>query len=285
MPIELEHVSCVRGAGAAGQTRALNDVTLTLRDGEILGILGATGSGKTTLLQLAAGLLRPSAGRVLLDGQDLAAPGFHRAVLRSSVGMIFQNPAAQLFETTVERDVAFALQGRGSREERIGRVREALEAVGLDFDAVRSRSPLTLSGGEQRRAAIAGVLVCRPRFLLCDEPAAGLDARGRALFRALLTSLRSRGVAAAVISHDPDELAEIADRIAVLDSGQLTALGPPEAVFSPGALPPSVGSELPAARRIAGLLADRGIELPPDIVRRGQLLSALEHLLGKEEPA
>jgi energy-coupling factor transport system ATP-binding protein len=282
MSIELRNVSCLRGAGTPGETAALQDVSLSLRPGELVGIMGATGSGKTTLLRILAGLLPPTRGRVELEGRDVSAPDFDRSVLRSAVGLVFQDPASQLFETTVERDAAFGLRRSGlSREEIAGRVRRALEEMGFEYQAVRRLSPLTLSGGEKRRAAIAGVLVSQPRYLLFDEPAAGLDPRGRETFWALARRLRDAGAAVAVVSHSPDELAQAAERIVVLCRGAVALDGPPETVFSDSEQLTRLGLDLPAPRRCARLLAQAGVPLPEDILRYEQLLSALKTILPK----
>ena len=194
MWIEVKNLSCSYGSGTASAQEALKDVSFKIEDGEFVGIMGHTGCGKSTLIQLIAGLLTPDRGQVLIDGEDINAPGYDRLALRGKVGIVFQYPEYQLFETTVEKDVAFVLKHSGlGKDERERRVKGALEAMGFSWEAVRKKSPLSLSGGEKRRVAIAGVLAAQPRILIFDEPIAGLDPFGRTAFLELSAKLNRRG--------------------------------------------------------------------------------------------
>ena len=180
MPITVTNLTCVYGAGTPFETAALRDVSVTVENGSFVGILGRTGCGKSTLIQIMAGLLTPTAGTVMLDGQDIHARRYDRSILRRKVGIVFQYPECQLFETTVEKDVAFGLKHSGlSAAEKQARVRWALETVGFSFEKVHDQPPMGLSGGEKRRVAIAGVLAMKPDVIILDESTAMLDPSGR----------------------------------------------------------------------------------------------------------
>ena len=220
--------------GAAGErSRALDDVTLSL-DGGVTGLMGQTGSGKSTLLEVLAGVLPPDSGRLLVDGADaLRGPGARR--LAASVGLVFQIPERQFFESTVEREVCFGLlaRGAGAREAR-ERAASALALMGLDLDEIGRRSPFALSGGQQRRVAIASVLVLRPALLLLDEPTAGLDPKERVRFRNLIASMAQDRIVL-LSTHIVSDVEYIADRILVMRSGAFVLQGTPDSVVAQAA--------------------------------------------------
>lgn len=275
MPVELENLSYIYARGTPFETAALQNVTLRLDDGEFAGLMGRTGCGKSTLISLTAGLLPPTAGRVLLDGKDINAPGYDRAELRKKVGVVFQYPEYQLFETTVERDVAFGLRNFGlGKEETAARVRRALETTGFDFEKVRALSPLGLSGGEKRRVAIAGVLAAEPKLLILDEPVAGLDPLGREDFLALLDRLHADGTTILMISHNADALSEHAERILALKDGRLAADRPAAAFFADAAFLSQHGLGTSAPAHLADLLRERGRDIGP-VTRFDELIDAL----------
>ena len=179
MPIEVSHLTHCYSEGSVLRTVALDDVSFLVEDGEFVGIIGHTGSGKSTLVQHLNGLLKPTSGRVLIDGEDLNGEHVNRRALRQRIGLVFQYPEYQLFEETVAKDIAFGPKNQGlSAEEIDGRVRYAMECVHLDYDKYAARSPFELSGGQMRRVAIAGVLAMKPSVLILDEPTAGLDPGG-----------------------------------------------------------------------------------------------------------
>ncbi|MBQ9068677.1 MAG: energy-coupling factor transporter ATPase [Eggerthellaceae bacterium] len=253
---------------------ALRDVSFVLRDGEFLGIVGHTGSGKSTLVQHMNGLVAPTEGTVLVDGADISDK--HAASqARARVGLVFQYPEHQLFAARVFDDVAFGPRNKGCSEDELkGVVRGALELVDMDFDAVRAMSPFELSGGQQRRVALAGVLAMHPDTLVLDEPAAGLDPEGRRELLALIRRLHQEpGSTVVMISHNMDDLAELADRILVLNQGTVWALGTPAEVFADADVCKSVGLDVPGPQRVANLLAQRGVGLPRPA---GGLLSRAE---------
>ncbi|MBE6561053.1 MAG: energy-coupling factor transporter ATPase [Ruminococcaceae bacterium] len=274
MSIEVNHLSYTYDRGTAQAVSALRDISFRIDDGEYVGIMGHTGCGKSTLIQLIAGLIPPSSGQILFDGTDIWDRKYDRTHLRSSVGIVFQQPEFQLFETTVEKDVAFSLKHSGLERKAVcARVRHALELMGFDYDTVQSESPLALSGGEKRRIAIAGVLAAEPRVLIFDEPIAGLDPRRREEFLALTDRLHREGVTILIVSHNADALAEHAGRILVLDSGKLIA----------DASPAEIAATLPGCEgeihRIARILRERDLLPEASIVSREVLADAIADAL------
>ena len=276
MPITLKQVCYTYAPGTSYAAGALENVSLTVEDGAFVGIMGKTGCGKSTLIQLMAGLLTPSEGSVLLDGQDVNEKTYDRSLLRRRVGVVFQHPEHQLFETTVERDVAFGLKHHGlSREETKQAVKEALEAVGFDYDVVKDRSPLSFSGGEKRRIAIAGVLAVKPGILILDEPIAGLDPLGRQSFLALLDKLNKQGTTILMISHNADAIAEHASHVLVLEQGQVLLWGKASEVLSQRQLLRDHGIGNSQSAQIAALMEEKGIPVRPDTIQYDDLLGQM----------
>lgn len=251
--------------GTPFEQRALEGVSLEIAEGEAVGLAGATGSGKSTLAQHLNGLLRPTSGSVRVGGVDIPPRGGRLEAVRALVGLLFQFPEQQLFEETVALDVGFgprnlALSGAEVQE----RVREALDLVGLPLDRFGERSPFALSGGERRRAALAGVLAMRPRCLVLDEPTAGLDPRGADELLALLARLRrERGLSLVIISHRMEELARLVDRLVILTGGRVAGDGPiREMLHKPGWLAEH-HLEAPPVSRLVARLAEGGLHLEP----------------------
>ena len=242
---------------------ALSDLSFRLEDGELFGIAGHTGSGKSTLIQLANGLLQPTFGQVCSNGHDLSDKKA-ASEARRDVGVVFQYPERQLFAATVFDDVAFGPRNLGlSPAEVEDRVREGLELVHLDADVLGQRNPFALSGGQQRRVAFAGVLAMRPTTLILDEPVAGLDPRARRSFLDLVVELhRGQGLTVVIVSHNMDDLAELCDRVLVLNNGHMHGLGTPEEVFADETAMRAIGLGVPHAVSLANNLSNRGIDLP-----------------------
>lgn len=276
MSILIEKLSYVHQAGSPFAQEALRHVSFVVQAGEILGIMGKTGCGKTTLLQLMAGLLPGRPGSVFVDGEDIYAPSYDKAKLRQRLGLLFQYPEYQLFESTVAKDVAFGIKYMPlTREEKAERVKEALRLCGFVPEKVLSLSPHSLSGGQKRRVAMAGVLAVQPRYLLLDEPFAGLDPLGRRELTALLNQLRQRGVGVVIVSHSMDCLAECAQRLILLEQGELRLDGSLEYAFSQPELLHSLGLERSTSREIAHLLQAQGMLEEKGILCYADLLSAI----------
>lgn len=276
MEITLEHVSHTYQPGSPFQAAALCDVSLTIRREDFLALIGHTGSGKSTLAQHINGLLRPTAGRVLLDGQDIEEKGFSKKQLRQRVGLVFQYPEHQLFEETVAKDVAFGPRNLGlSAQETADRVREALEWVGLPYDEIAEKSPFELSGGQMRRAAMAGVLAMRPEMLVLDEPAAGLDPQSREEMLQMIARLHAQGDGIVMISHSMDDVARYATRAVVMEKGRAVMEGTPAQVFRQAERLEEMGLEVPAVCRMGRALRAAGVPFPEDIFREDDAFSAL----------
>jgi len=281
MPIELENLTYTYMPGTPFEARAVDDLSLKIEDGEFLGIIGHTGSGKTTMIGLIAGLLKPTSGRVLIDGEDIAAKGYDRKKLRRKIGVVFQYPEHQLFEETVYKDIAFGPGKLGiSEAETEERVRYAMELMELDFDSVKNLSPFELSGGQKRRVAIAGVLAMKPNVLILDEPVAGLDPAGRAHLMNMIGRLNREGVTILLITHSMDDLAENAKRVVVLKGARLLMDGTPAEVFARREELTAVSLDVPCVAEIAAKLRARGKDVPRDIIRLDDLQRCVENMLG-----
>lgn len=278
MPIQIEHLFHTYLPGSPFSSVAVHDITLTIQDGEFIGVLGHTGSGKTTLVQHLNGLLKPTQGRVVVDGLDITQKGVRLLDVRKKVGLVFQYPEHQLFEETVAKDIAFGPKNMGlDKEEIAARVREACLQVGLDYDAIGERSPFELSGGQMRRVAIAGVLAMRPKVLILDEPTAGLDPAGRGGILEMIRSLHAQGgLTVIMVSHNMDDIASLATRLVVMSAGKLVMTGTPREVFQQEELLKSIGLGVPQAAELTHALIAQGFDLPGDLYT---LPEVREHLL------
>ena len=279
MSIEVRHLTHCYSEGSALSTVALDDICMAVEDGEFLGIIGHTGSGKSTLVQHLNGLLKPTSGQVLVDGEDLNGEQVNRRALRQRIGLVFQYPEYQLFEETVAKDIAFGPKNQGlSKEEIDERVRYAMECVHLDYDRYSERSPFELSGGQMRRVAIAGVLAMKPSVLILDEPTAGLDPRGRDRILTMLEELHAReNVTIIMVSHSMDDMARLATRLVVMAEGKILVSGTPREIFAREEMMISAGLGVPEAARLCRELRAKGFDLPEDLYRPDELK---EHLLG-----
>lgn len=281
MSVVIEELYYTYGKGTAFETDALKGVNLCVEDGEFVAVVGRTGCGKSTLLQLIAGLLEPTSGIVCINGDDINDQRYDRRELRKTVGVVFQYPECQLFETTVMKDVAFGLNNRGlSAEEKELRVRNVLNKMGFDFDLIKNKSPLGLSGGEKRRVAIAGVLVAEPSILVLDEPIAGLDPIWRDRFMELLKELNHKGTTIIVISHNIDYISEYADRVIALDDGKVVIDGDIHEAFMNRDILKEHRIGISQCHKIANLLREKGVEIPETTIRYNELMVELERLAG-----
>ena len=275
MQITLDHVSHTYQPGSPFQATAMEDVCLTIREGEFLALIGHTGSGKSTLAQHINGLLRPTSGRVLLDGRDIHEKGFDKKAVRRQVGLVFQYPEHQLFEETVFKDVAFGPRNLGwSAEEISARVTEALARVGLD-PALSEKSPFELSGGQMRRVALAGVLAMRPKFLVLDEPAAGLDPQSREDMLQMILGLHRQGDTIVMVSHSMDDVARFATRAVVMERGRIAMDAPPDEIFRHADRLEQMGLDVPSVCKLGILLRKAGVPCPEDLFREDQAEAAL----------
>lgn len=279
MPIVFEQVSF----SYDGKRNALSGVDFTLEDGGFLGLIGHTGSGKSTITQLMNALLIPTSGRVLVDGVDTAEKK-RRRQLRQRVGLAFQYPEAQLFAQTVGDDIAFGPRNQGLNEDEIQRrVRNALARVGFSYEDVAQRSPFDLSGGQQRRVALAGILACEPSVLVLDEPAAGMDPATIHEIRDYLRKLNGDGLTIVLVSHSMEEIAELCSRVLVLQEGEIYMQGTPAELFTKenAAELRRINLGVPRATKFALELAAKGLELPGVILNETQLANALIDLQRK----
>ncbi|MGI6649900.1 MAG: energy-coupling factor transporter ATPase [Bacillota bacterium] len=261
MSLIIENLSHTYMPGTPYATQALDQVNLTIEKKEIVGLIGPTGSGKSTLIQHLNGLLKPTSGRIQIDGLILnEAKGEQMRQLRQKVGLVFQFPEEQLFEETVFDDVAFGPRNMGTPEEKIAsRVRWALEAVGLNYEEIYRRSPFNLSGGQMRRVAIAGVLAMRPQILILDEPTAGLDPQGRdSLLNQIRCLWRKLSLTVILVSHHLDELARLANRLIVMHQGKIVLDAPPAQVFEQAEILRQIGLGVPLLTDLLSRLREKG---------------------------
>ena len=282
--VTLDHISYTYSKGTPFEVKALDDVSLTIRESAVTGIIGHTGSGKSTMVQLFNGLEKPESGKVLLDGEDIWAMPKEIRGVRFRVGLVMQYPEYQLFEETVRKDIAFGPRNMGLSETEIDeRVKEAAELVELD-ESFLSASPFDLSGGQKRRAAIAGVMAMRPEVLVLDEPAAGLDPRGRdTILHAVRRYGQKSGATVIIVSHSMEDMAIYCDDIVVMSQAKVFLSGSRDEVFSHASELASVGLDVPQITRLALLLQEKGVALPNGIYTVPAALSALLPLFSEKE--
>lgn len=280
MSVLIEELRYIYSAGIPFARTALDGVSLEVSAGEWVGLVGATGSGKTTLVQHLNGLLKPASGRVIVNGTNIGAMRKIPAAVRAAVGMVFQYPEHQLFESTVYDEIAFGPRNLGLAEDVVsGRVQEAMKSLELD-NTFRNRVPFHLSGGEKRRVAIASVLAMCPKVLVLDEPTAGLDPGARNNFINRMRELhREQNITIIWVSHNMDEIAVLADRLVVMKEGRIIKAGPPREVFAAAAEIRAAGLEIPVVTDLAQQLAARGEKIRPDIVTPDEAYNEISRLL------
>ena len=257
--------------------KAVDNVSLTINDGEFVAIVGHTGSGKTTFLQHLNALIRVQSGALEINGLDVSAKKVDLKKLRGMVGMVFQYPEYQLFADTVELDVAFGPKNLGIEESEIAeRVKNALQLVGMDYEACKSKSPFDLSGGEKRRVALAGVLAMRPRVLVLDEPTAGLDPEGKREILTLVKTLNQQhGITVIMVSHDMNEVYENVNRIIVFKEGKVLYDLPPAQLFEKEDEIAQMNLEVPFMAQFINQLKKNGIVLPDEVRTVQQVFDAV----------
>ena len=281
--ISLREVSFRHGKGTPYEICALDKITLDIAPGVITGIIGHTGSGKSTLVELFNGILKPAEGRVLIDGEDIWAKPKEIRKVRFRVGLVMQYPESQLFEETIRQDIAFGPKNMGLSDEEIERrVVEAARFVGLDEELLE-KSPFDLSGGQKRRAAIAGIIAMRPDVLVLDEPAAGLDPVGReSIFANIVEYKEKTGSTVVIVSHSMEDMARYCDRVVVMSGGKMIMNGSRDEVFSQSASLEGAGLDIPQITKLMTLLRDRGIDVDQSIYTSEKAYEEIMKLFAKK---
>lgn len=282
--IETRHITYAYSHGTPFEKTALNDVSFSLEKGEIVAVIGHTGSGKSTLMQMLNGLLRPDSGSVLLDGKDIHADKAFSRTVRFRVGLCFQYPEYQLFEETCRKDIAFGPKNMGLTDAEIEeRVLRSAKIVGLTEELL-DRSPFDLSGGQKRRCAIAGVMAMLPEVLILDEPTAGLDPRGRDEIYAMIRSYQQETNAAVMlVTHSMEDAAKLADRILVMNRGQLVLNGTVDEIFRSADALVEMGLNVPASTRVINDLRRQGFDLSPNVYTAQAAADEIAAFLGRKQ--
>lgn len=264
MSVVIKELTHIYSIGTPYQMTAISDISTEIQDGEFVCIIGHTGSGKSTLIQHINGLIKPTSGTLVVEGVDMATAKSELRQLRMRVGLVFQYPEQQLFEETVEKDVAFGPKNMGLPPEEIkARVEYSLKLMHLDPEEIGKSSPFDLSGGQRRRVAIAGVLAMKPSVLILDEPSAGMDPQARRSLREIFRGIhREAGCTILMVSHSMDEVAMVADRVIVLDKGRLVMDGTPEEIFSHGDALRKMNLAVPTMTQVAEGLRLKGVDCP-----------------------
>lgn len=281
--IEVKNLRYTYGIGTPFEINAVDDVSVSVNEGEVIGLIGHTGSGKSTFVQTLNGLIKPTSGQILLEGKDIWEKPKEIRKIRFRVGMVFQYPEYQLFDDTVYKDISYGPKNKGLSDEEIDiTVRSAAKFVGLS-DKLLEKSPFDLSGGEKRRAAIAGVIAMDPDVLVLDEPTAGLDPKGRDLLLAQIMQYhKERNNTIFIVSHSMEDISRIADRIMVMSKGRLVMFDTPKKVFSEVEKLEKIGLRVPQITKIMMSLKEKGFPVSDGILTVEQAMSEIVDLLKKE---
>lgn len=279
--IEINNLMHVYSPGLPFEKKAVDDISLKIEENEFIGLIGHTGSGKSTFIQHLNGLLKPSSGEIIIDGTRVDKSGLNLTDLRKKVGLVFQYPEYQLFEETIERDIAFGPRNLDISEEEVHeRVKASMESVGLDYETYKDKSPFELSGGLKRRVAIAGVLAMEPKVLILDEPTAGLDPRGRDEILSEIKSIHeNRKITVILVSHSMEDVAKIAERIIVFDKGKVFLDGEPREIFRNEDKLLGVGLGIPQITSLMRTLKKRGLDINEDAITVEEAKESLKKYL------
>lgn len=283
MSIEVKGLTHIYNEGLPHESVALEGVTFSAQDGQLLGIIGHTGSGKSTLVQHLNGLLKPKSGSIVVGGTDITSDGVVMRDIRKKIGLVFQYPEYQLFEETVAKDVAFGPANLGLSEAEIDEcVKEVIEMVGLDYEKVKNVSPFELSGGQKRRAAIAGVIAMKPEVLILDEPTAGLNPKAHAdILNMVETIHRKSKNIIFLVSHNMNDIARMSDKVLVMNHGRLVMDGTPAEVFSREEELKSMGLALPDSMEIMMRLKKAGMDINTDCLTMDEAAEEIAKVLAK----
>ncbi|MDU2502919.1 MAG: energy-coupling factor transporter ATPase [Peptoniphilus harei] len=279
--IEINNLMHVYSPGLPFEKKAVDDISLKIEENEFIGLIGHTGSGKSTFIQHLNGLLKPSSGEIIIDGTRVDKSGSNLTDLRKKVGLVFQYPEYQLFEETIERDIAFGPRNLDISEEEVHeRVKASMESVGLDYETYKDKSPFELSGGLKRRVAIAGVLAMEPKVLILDEPTAGLDPRGRDEILSEIKSIHeNRKITVILVSHSMEDVAKIAERIIVFDKGKVFLDGEPREIFRNEDKLLGVGLGIPQITSLMRTLKKKGLDINEDAITVEEAKESLKKYL------
>lgn len=279
--IEINNLTHIYSEGLPFEKKAVDDISLKVEENEFIGLIGHTGSGKSTFIQHLNGLLKPSSGEIIIDGTRVDKSGANLTDLRKKVGLVFQYPEYQLFEETIERDIAFGPKNLDISEEEVqDRVKSSMESVGLDYETYKDKSPFELSGGLKRRVAIAGVLAMEPKVLILDEPTAGLDPRGRDEILSEIKSIHEkRKMTVILVSHSMEDVAKIAKRIVVLDKGKVFLDGEPRDIFREEDKLLGVGLGIPQITSLMRTLKKKGLDINEDAITVEEAKESLKKYL------
>ena len=268
MSIKITNLTHIYAPNTPFESTAIDDVSLEIQDGEFIALIGHTGSGKSTLIQHLNGLLKANKGQILINDFDITAQGVSLVDIRKKVGLVFQYPEYQLFEETIEKDIAFGPRNLGLSEEEINKaVKHSMSLVGLDYEKSKDKSPFDLSGGQKRRIAIAGVLAMKPEILILDEPTAGLDPKGRDDILSNIKDIHEKeNNTIILVSHSMDDVAKLADRLLVMNHGHVEFFDTPTEVFKNEARLKEIGLDVPQVLQLANQLREKGFEISEDIL-------------------
>lgn len=283
MSIKVNNLTYIYDEGMPFENRALDDISFEVQDNDFVGLIGHTGSGKSTLIQHLNGLLKPSSGSIYINGFDITQKDINLTEIRKRVGVVFQYPEYQLFEETVEKDISFGPQNMGLDEDEINkRVKSSMEAVGLDFENFKNKSPFELSGGQKRRVAIAGVIAMDPEVLILDEPTAGLDPGGREEIFDLIKKLhRDRNITIILSSHSMDDMAKLVKTLVVMNKGKIEFMGNPRDVFKDNSNRlKEIGLDIPQVLELAIKLREKGFDIRQDIITPEEAKDEILRVIG-----
>ena len=284
MSIKIENLTHIYAPNSPFETIALNDINFTINDGEFIALIGHTGSGKSTLIQHLNGLLKPNKGKIFVNDFDITDKNISLVEIRKRVGLVFQYPEYQLFEETIEKDIAFGPKNLGlSDEEVLSRVKESMELVGLDYDRSKDKSPFDLSGGQKRRVAIAGVLAMKPDILILDEPTAGLDPKGRDDILNNIKEIHEKEKNTIIlVSHSMDDVAKLAVRLFVLNGGKVEFFDKPANVFKNEIRLKEIGLDVPQVLELGRKLREKGFDISDDILTIDDIKNEIVRILGRK---